>query len=231
MSLSCGYGSITIDGYNVYKLLDRHREGVVRYGCMAHVRRKFVEALHTDSHSAKVVQLISELYWVESDCRIHFLSGSERVLERKKRSIPVLHELWQLLKRIFDETKDLAATLFIKAVRYAVHEWEAVCRYVTNGQAEIDNNTAERLMKPICLGRKNYLFFGSEQAAKNTSLVYSIIESCKMNGLRPVKYIADVLRKLISGDTDYMALLLMNIENNLIINQKYNSRWAIIPLR
>ena len=190
MSLSCGYGSITIDGYNVYKLLDRHREGVVRYGCMAHVRRKFVEALHTDSHSAKVVQLISELYWVESDCRIHFLSGSERVLERKKRSIPVLHELWQLLKRIFDETKDLAATLFIKAVRYAVHEWEAVCRYVTNGQAEIDNNTAERLMKPICLGRKNYLFFGSEQAAKNTSLVYSIIESCKMNGLRPVKYLS-----------------------------------------
>ena len=60
-------------------------------------------------------------------------------------------------------------------------------------------------------GRKNYLFCGSEQAAKNTSLIYSIIESCKMNGLRPVKYIADVLRKLISGDTDYVALLPMNI--------------------
>ena len=71
--------------------------------------------------------------------------------------------------------------------------------------------TRQRLMKPICLGRKNYLFCGSEQAAKNTSLIYSIIESCKMNGLRPVKYIADVLRKLISGDTDYVALLPMNI--------------------
>lgn len=59
----------------------------------------------------------------------------------------------------------------------------------------------------------------------------SIVNYCKINGLRRVKYIADVLRKLISGDTDYMALLLMNIENNLIINQKYNSRWAIIPLR
>lgn len=80
-----------------------------------------------------------------------------------------------------------------------------------NGQAEIDNNTAERMMKPVCLGRKNYLFCGSEQAAKNTSLIYSIIESCKMNGLRPVKYIADVLRKLVSGETDYMALLPMNI--------------------
>lgn len=205
------FGSITTDGYNVYKLFDRHRDGVVRYGCMAHVRRKFVESLPTDSRSAKVVQLISELYWVESDCRIHFLSESERALERQKRSIPILHELWQILKPIFDETKDFAATLFIKAVRYAVNEWEAVCRYVSNGQAEIDNNTAERLMKPICLGRKNYLFCGSEQAAKNTSLIYSIIESCKMNGIRPVKYIADVLRKLISGDTDYMALLPMNI--------------------
>ena len=78
------------------------------------------------------------------------------------------------------------------------------------------------MMKPVCLGRKNYLFCGSEQAAKNTSLIYSIIESCKMNRLRSVKYIADVLRKLISDETDYMALL-------LIINQKYNSIWATIP--
>lgn len=83
---------------------------------------------------------------------------------------------------------DFASTLFIKAVRYAVNEWEAVCRYVNNGRAEIDNNTAKRLMKPVCLGRKNYLFCGSEQAAKNTSLIYSIIKSCKMHRLRPVKY-------------------------------------------
>lgn len=92
-----------------------------------------------------------------------------------------------------------------------MNEWEAICRYVNNGQAEIDNNAAERLMKPICLGRKNYLLCGSEQAAKNTSLIYSIIESCKMNELCPVKYIADVLRILISGETDYVALLPMNI--------------------
>ena len=90
-------------------LFDRHREGVVRYGCMAHVRRKFVEALHADSRSAKVVQLISELYWIELDCRIHFLSESKAFYT------------------------DFAATLFTKAVRYAVHEWEAVCRYVNNG--------------------------------------------------------------------------------------------------
>ena len=153
--------------------------------------------------------LISELYWIETDCRIHLLSEEERVFERRQRSLPLLSQLWQFLKPIFDETEGFAANLFIKAVRYAVNEWEAICRYVNNGQAEIDNNTAGRMMKPVCLGRKNYLFCGSERAAKNTSLIYSIIESCKMNGLRPVKYIADVLRKLVSGETDYMALLVL----------------------
>lgn len=205
------FGSVTTGGYNVYKLFDRHRKGIKRYGCMAHVRRKFVDALSTDHRSAEIIRLISELYWIETDCRIHLLSEDERVLERRQRSLPLLSQLWQILKPIFDETLGFAANLFIKAIRYAVNEWEAVCRYVTNGQAEIDNNTAERMMKPVCLGRKNYLFCGSEQAAKNTSLIYLIIESCKMNGLRPVKYIADVLRKLVSGETDYMALLPMNI--------------------
>ena len=80
-----------------------------------------------------------------------------------------------------------------------------------NGRAEIDNNEAERMMKPICLGRKNYLFCGSEKAAKNTSLIYSLIETCKMNGLRPVKYLANVLRKLIGRETDYTSLLPVNI--------------------
>jgi len=82
---------------------------------------------------------------------------------------------------------------------------------VHNGRAEIDNNEAERMMKPICLGRKNYLFCGSEKAAKNTSLIYSLIETCKMNGLRPVKYLANVLRKLIGSETDYTSLLPVNI--------------------
>lgn len=82
-------------------------------------------------------------------------------------------------------------------------------------------------MKPVCLGKKNYLFYSSEQVTKNMSLIYSIIE----NRLHLVEYIADILRKLVSSDADYMAILPMNIDNNLIINRKYNSMWAIIPLQ
>lgn len=203
-------GSVTTDGYNVYKMFEREDSSITRYGCMAHVRRKFVDALQADHRSADIINLISNLYWVEADCRINLLSEDERRMERQKRAIPILAEIWQMIKPVFDQTRGDTANLFLKAVRYAVNEWEAVSRYVQNGKAEIDNNTAERMMKPICMGRKNYLFCGSELGAKNASMLYSIIETCKMNGLRPVKYIAEILTKLTAGETNYMSLLPIN---------------------
>lgn len=203
-------GSVTTDGYNVYKMFEREDSSITRYGCMAHVRRKFVDALQADHRSADIINLISNLYWVEADCRINLLSEDERRMERQKRAIPILAEIWQMIKPVFEQTRGDTANLFLKAVRYAVNEWEAVSRYVQNGKAEIDNNTAERMMKPICMGRKNYLFCGSELGAKNASMLYSIIETCKMNGLRPVKYIAEILTKLTAGETNYMSLLPIN---------------------
>lgn len=203
-------GSVTTDGYNVYKMFEREDSSITRYGCMAHVRRKFVDALQTDHRSADIINLISNLYWVEADCRINLLSEDERRMERQKRAIPILAEIWQMIKPVFEQTRGDTANLFLKAVRYAVNEWEAVSRYVQNGKAEIDNNPAERMMNPICMGRKNYLFCGSELGAKNASMLYSIIETCKMNGLRPVKYIAEILTKLTAGETNYMSLLPIN---------------------
>ena len=203
-------GSVTTDGYNVYKMFEREDSSITRYGCMAHVRRKFVDVLQTDHRSADIINLISNLYWVEADCRINLLSEDERRMERQKRAIPILAEIWQMIKPVFEQTRGDTANLFLKAVRYAVNEWEAVSRYVQNGKAEIDNNPAERMMKPICMGRKNYLFCGSELGAKNASMLYSIIETCKMNGLRPVKYIAEILTKLTAGETNYMSLLPIN---------------------
>lgn len=203
-------GSVTTDGYNVYKMFEREDSSITRYGCMAHVRRKFVDALQTDHRSADIINLISNLYWVEADCRINLLSEDERRMERQKRAIPILAEIWQMIKPVFEQTRGDTANLFLKAVRYAVNEWEAVSRYVQNGKAEIDNNPAERMMKPICMGRKNYLFCGSELGARNASMLYSIIETCKMNGLRPVKYIAEILTKLTAGETNYMSLLPIN---------------------
>lgn len=161
--------------------LERVVDRITRYGCMANVRRKFVEALQTDSRVVGIINKISELYWIESDCKIHMYTPEERQRERKRRSLLVIADLWQMIKPIFDETRNYSTNLFVKAVRYAVSEGVAGCRYVNNGIAEIDNNAAERMMKRICLGRKNYLFCASEQGARNASLVYSIIETCKIN--------------------------------------------------
>lgn len=201
------FGSITTDGYNVYKLFDAQNSRVTRYGCMVHVRRKYVEALQTDSRAAEILNLISELYWIESDCKIHLLGENERKERRQKQAVPILAEIWQKVKEVYEQTKKNAPNLFIKAVRYTVNEWKALCRYASNGKAEIDNNTAERMMKPVCIGRNNYLFCGSERAAKDTALIYSIIETCKLNGIRPVKYIKEVLTKIVQGNKDYKALL------------------------
>lgn len=90
-------GSVTTDGYNVYKMFEREDSSITRYGCMAHVRRKFVDALQTDHRSADIINLISNLYWVEADCRINLLSEDERRMERQKRAIPILAEIWQMI--------------------------------------------------------------------------------------------------------------------------------------
>ena len=121
-------GSVTTDGYNVYKMFEREDSSITRYGCMAHVRRKFVDALQTDHRSADIINLISNLYWVEADCRINLLSEDERRMERQKRAIPILAEIWQMIKPVFDQTRGDTANLFLKAVRYAVNEWEAVSK-------------------------------------------------------------------------------------------------------
>lgn len=94
------------------------------YGACA---AKICRCLNTDERSVEVVNLISELYWIESDCKIHFLSEDERRKERQQRALPVLDKLWQIIKPIFDATQDAASNLFIKAIRYAVAEWESIC--------------------------------------------------------------------------------------------------------
>lgn len=89
---------------------------------MAHARRKFLDAMQTDARAADFINLISELYWIESDCRIRVLTTQEREKERQERSLPILTEMWQKLEPIYNTTKDKTANLFYKAMRYLVNE-------------------------------------------------------------------------------------------------------------
>jgi transposase len=190
-------GWMHADGYAGFEEL--YRSGAIReVACMAHVRRKFVD-IHRSQASPiaeEAIQRIARLYAVEKEAR-----GSppdRRAALRQAGSVPVFHdlELWltQQLARISGKSP-LAA-----AIRYALTRMDRMRPYLANGALELDNNVAERGMRAIALGRKNYLFVGSEAGGKAAAIAYTLIESAKLNGVDPQAWLADTLARI----PDYM---------------------------
>ena len=186
-------GFMHADGYAGFEEL--YRSGAIReVACMAHVRRKFVD-VHRSQGSAiaeEAIQRIAQLYAVEKEAR-----GSppdRRVDLRKARAAPVFDDLqaWlaQQLTRISGKSP-LAA-----AIRYALTRMERMRPYLANGILELDNNAAERGMRAIALGRKNYLFVGSEAGGKAAAIAYTLIETAKLNGVDPHAWLADTLARI-----------------------------------
>lgn len=208
-------GAIKTDGYNAYKMFEGEtEENITRTGCMAHVRRKFLEALVSDERSRPFIEKISRLYWVEAEARIDKLQAHQVQKLRKEKSVPILGDLYSQIESLYHDKLTRYSDLLRKAINYAYHEWKAVVRYIENGNWSIDNNEGERRMKPVVLGRKNYMNYGSHQGASNGAYMYTLVESCKMSGGSPVAYIKDVLCSLIKGETDYLQLIPCNWVNN-----------------
>jgi len=186
-------GFIHADGYAGFEEL--FRSGRIReVACMAHVRRKFVD-IHRSQGSPiaeEAILRIAQLYAVEKEAR-----GSppdRRADLRKARAAPVFDELeaWlaQQLNRISGKSP-LAA-----AIRYALTRMERTRPYLANGILELDNNAAERGMRAIALGRKNYLFVGSEAGGRAAAIAYTLIETAKLNGVDPYAWLADTLARI-----------------------------------
>ncbi|WP_414707585.1 IS66 family transposase [Rhodoferax sp. UBA5149] len=168
--------------------------GVTEVGCMAHARRKFFD-LHVSNKSqiaAQALQYITELYEVEREVKM--LTADERYAIRQARGKPVadaLHE-WMLLQR--QRITDGSATA--KALDYSLKRWGALTRYLDAGQLPIDNNWIENQIRPIAIGRGNWLFAGSLRAGQRAAAVMSLIQSAKLNGHDPYAYMKDVLTRL-----------------------------------
>ena len=163
--------------------------------CWAHTRRKFVEAASltktpTRAHSA--VQRINALYRLERQWKS--LSEDEKSVQRKEKAQPLLEEFYAWLKNQANALLPKSAQG--KAFSYTLKNWDALYRYSTTGQLNIDNNWAEQSMRPIALGRKNYLFVGSETAGHNAAILYSLVETCKANKINPLSYLTYVLEEL-----------------------------------
>jgi hypothetical protein len=179
---------------------------VVEAACWAHVRRKFFD-VHEASASPiarEALDRIGALYGVEAEVRGR--PPDERRRTRRQRVGPLIDELrsWLDTTRPKLSTKsELAA-----AMRYALARWPALCRYIEDGRLEIDNNAAERALRGIALGRKNYLFAGSDEGGRRAAAAYSLIETARRNGLDPEAYLRDVLARVADHPINRVAELL-----------------------
>jgi transposase len=187
-------GAIQTDGYAGYNEVNA-RSDITELACMAHARRYFEKALDQDKERAGwMTKHIQVLYKIEAKARDEGLSYEQRFLLRKEQSAPVLKEM----KKWLDEnlTEVLPSSLPGKAIGYMLKRWPALNRYIDDGRYEIDNNLVENAIRPVALGRKNYLFAGSHNGAKRAAMIYSLAATAKMQGLEPQAYLKNVLTKL-----------------------------------
>lgn len=185
-------GSLVCDDYSGYKA--GFANGVLEAGCLAHARRKFFD-LHASSKSQvaeSALQQIGRVYDIERELKD--LAPDERLRIRQARSRPLLDALhrWMLLTR--QKITDGSATA--KALDYSLKRWAALTRFIQDGHLPVDNNWIENQIRPIAIGRSNWLFAGSLRAGKRAAAVMSLIRSAKLNGHDPYAYLKDVLTRL-----------------------------------
>lgn len=212
-----GYqGYVQCDGYSAYLALETM--GIVLVGCMAHLRRKFVEALKSASSqevsqkakASEAIRYIKKLYAIEDQIRDQ--SEQVRLDTRQAQAVPVLAELKLWL--------DAQAQIVLpksplgKAVNYALNQWTKVIRYCDQGYLEIDNNGDERAIRPFAIGRANWLFSDTPDGAHTNARFYSLIETCKLHGHEPYAYLKHIFKELplAVSVADYEALLPWNLD-------------------
>jgi transposase len=185
-------GTLVTDDFSGYHAL--HAQGITAALCMAHARRKLFEAheLNGSPIAGQAVALIAKLYEIEREAGE--LEPQARWLLRQQRSRPVADALHTWLS---EQRRKLAnADATAKAIDYSLSNWRALTRYLDDGNVPIDNNAAENSVRPLAVGRKNWLFVGSQQAGERAAVVMSLIESAKLNGHDPWAYLKDVFERL-----------------------------------
>jgi len=202
-------GILQTDGYSVYESLFANHPKIILVYCMAHVRRKFVDALKYDEERATwVLNKIQLLYAIEQEMRDNNCTWKERTMIRQEKAAPILQEIKDWLKK--EHLCTPPGVPLGQAINYALPRWKGLSAYVQHGQIEIDNNLAENAIRPIAIGRKNYLFAGSHQAAEMTAAMYSFTAMCKKNDVNEFEWLKDVLQRIQSHKQKDLYQLLPN---------------------
>jgi transposase len=188
------HGALQTDGYAGYEKLAK-REGVTALACMAHARRKFEAALTNDKARAEHALLkIGELYALERHCHDEGMDHALRHHHRSQHAVPLLDELEQWIKQeiIVVAPKSPIGV----ALAYTLTLWPRLRAYTQDGRYLIDNNRVENTIRPMAVGRKNYLFAGSDRGARNAALMYSLLGTCKLHDVEPFAYLCDVVARI-----------------------------------
>ena len=191
-------GYVQADAANVFdRVFNGKVANAVEVGCLAHARRRLVELQDTDCRVAYPLKLIARLYRIETLADARQLAHAERASLRQERAGPVLEKLkrWIVIT-LADETP---ASALAKAGGYMLNHWEALTRFLQDGRLGLDNNLCEQQLRAIALGRRNYLFCGSHDAARRAAVLYSLTRTCAQHGVAPLPYLTDVLTKLAEG--------------------------------
>jgi transposase len=211
------------DGYAVYDQIAQAHQ-LVHLACWAHCRRDFNDALQAlpknartaDQLAAQFIALIGQLYAVEAMAREKELNAAELLEQRQRHSVPVLQKIETLLLANLHTV--LPGSLLGKALHYLSSQWSKLILYVTNGSYPIDNNACENSIRPFVIGRRNWLFSDTVAGANASANLYSLMQTCAVNGVDGYQYLRALLVQLPKAQTadDYEALLPWNIALKLI---------------
>ncbi len=194
-------GAIQTDGYAAYSIYEQ-KKGVLLLGCWAHARRKFEESLKEDKAGAEyALAQIGKIYRVEEMATEQQLNDEQRAELRKKLAYPILCAFEKWIANYYP--KVLPKGRMGKALSYTYSIFHRLTRYHLDGRYKPDNNLAENAIRPLALGRKNYLFCGNHDAAENAAVIYSLLGCCKANDVNPRKWMTDVLTRIPTYNNDY----------------------------
>jgi len=190
-------GIIQTDGYASYRSYAKTRKNVTHAGCWAHFRRKLVEAEKEKPLLCRwLIRLIGILFANETRYREQLLSNKEIECRRQSESAMTI----KLIKRILDYSRDreLPEGKLGTAIGYGLNQWPELIEYLNHGEVQISNNLVENAVRPVALGRKNWLFIGHQDAGENTAIIYSMLGSCKRHGIDPAEYLRDTLTRMLN---------------------------------
>lgn len=200
-------GYLQTDGYSTYEDFGR-RPGITLLHCMAHARRKFHEAQQNDRQRAQyALALFQQLYAIERSIKEQELTGDEVVQARQQEAMPILQTLKNWMVEEYPKLV-VKKSAIAQAMSYFLPRWEKLCIYTKDPRLNIDNNLVENAIRPVAVGRKNYLFAGSHEAAQRAAMIYSLLATCKLHGINPFYWLRDVLENMHRYTTENIEGLL-----------------------